>query len=108
MICARTGAARRRISSKGGKWGGKVGNGSRVFHYEDDSMGPPLKSNVVQGTGAPNRLLAPRDQRRSAGCFIGLENALDSFWGRRYEPNFIDLQIGALMMLQATCYPVAG
>jgi hypothetical protein len=52
-------------------------------------MGPPLKFDVARGTGAPNRFLAPRNRCGSASCFIGLQNAADSFGGRRCEPNFV-------------------
>jgi hypothetical protein len=67
-----------------GKW--KIGG--RVFRYEDDSTGPPYKSDVVRGTDAPNRLLPPRDRRRSVGYFIGLQDTLATFGSQCCEPNF--------------------
>jgi hypothetical protein len=45
-----------------------------------------LKSDVARG--APNQLLASRNQRGSTDYFIRLQNASTSFVDRRCEPNF--------------------
>jgi hypothetical protein len=73
-------------------------NSGRVFCYEDDSTGPLYKSDVVRGADTPNRLLPPRDRRRSVGYFIGLQNAMASFRSQCCEPKFsIGRHMGALV-----------
>jgi hypothetical protein len=67
-----------------GKW--EIGVG--FFATRIRACRDARRSQSALGTGAPNRLLASRDRRGSAGCFIELQNVPGSFGSHRCEPIF--------------------